>query len=285
MVCPGCGALAESAAKFCMQCGAALNQAAPAAAASSLQENPAGVRWRPLFGDQPSAPQAADAPSATAPRTADTVASTTSLPPPTVAQADAYAPAAQSASQQQWRPTAPPPLEPKTWQMPPSTGTVGRAIGATEVVGVGQRAIAVIIDLVLQGVALLVVLGLLSVVAALGAMGASSSRSGTAAAGLGLYGLSALGIVLVPFVYLGVILVYPIVMEKKYGATVGKMMAGIRVVTLTGGGISWGQSIGRNLLRAVDIIGGYLVAAVCVWNSPMRQRVGDMAAGTLVVRR
>jgi uncharacterized RDD family membrane protein YckC len=40
----------------------------------------------------------------------------------------------------------------------------------------------------------------------------------------------------------------------------------------------------RNLVRAVDAIFVYLVAAIAVWNSPLRQRLGDMAANTVVIR-
>ena len=80
-------------------------------------------------------------------------------------------------------------------------------------------------------------------------------------------------------------ILYYIVMEATQGATFGKMALGLRVVKLDGSPISWDASIIRNVLRVVDGLFFYLVGAIFVWNSPLRQRLGDRAAGTVVVRR
>lgn len=79
-------------------------------------------------------------------------------------------------------------------------------------------------------------------------------------------------------------LLYYIIMEATQGATLGKMALGLRVVKLDGSPISWQESIIRNLLRIIDGLFGYLVGAILVWSSPLRQRLGDKAAGTVVVR-
>ena len=79
-------------------------------------------------------------------------------------------------------------------------------------------------------------------------------------------------------------ILYFIVMEATQGATLGKMALGLRVVKVDGSPISWGESIIRNLLRIVDGLFAYLVGAILIWNSPLRQRLGDRAAGTVVVR-
>ncbi|MBE3559252.1 MAG: RDD family protein [Ktedonobacteraceae bacterium] len=77
---------------------------------------------------------------------------------------------------------------------------------------------------------------------------------------------------------------YYIVMEATQGATLGKMVMGLRVVRQDGGPISWSESVIRNLLRIIDGLFFYLVGAILVWNSPWRQRLGDRAAKTLVIR-
>jgi uncharacterized RDD family membrane protein YckC len=77
---------------------------------------------------------------------------------------------------------------------------------------------------------------------------------------------------------------YYIIMEATQGATVGKMVLGLRVVRIDGAPISWNESVIRNLLRIVDGIAAYLVGAILVWNSPTRQRLGDRVAKTVVIR-
>jgi uncharacterized RDD family membrane protein YckC len=77
---------------------------------------------------------------------------------------------------------------------------------------------------------------------------------------------------------------YTLVMETAYGGTIGKQLAGLRVVNSGGHRITLGQSFVRNLLRLVDGLFVYLVGAVFIWSSPMRQRLGDRAASTFVVR-
>lgn len=76
-------------------------------------------------------------------------------------------------------------------------------------------------------------------------------------------------------------------MEALQGATIGKMVLGIRVVRLDGSPISWGQSISRNLLRLIDQIPygiPYLLGAILIWTSSTKQRLGDRLADTVVVR-
>ncbi len=77
---------------------------------------------------------------------------------------------------------------------------------------------------------------------------------------------------------------YYVASEAIFGRTVGKRLVGLRVVDEDGDRIGWGQSLVRNLLRIVDALFIYLVAAVSVWSSPTRQRLGDRAARTFVVR-
>jgi uncharacterized RDD family membrane protein YckC len=82
----------------------------------------------------------------------------------------------------------------------------------------------------------------------------------------------------IPFVYF-------MLLEGFFGATAGKLLVGLRVVKLDGTPIGWREAVVRNLLRPIDQILLYLVAAIAVWASPRRQRLGDRAADTVVVRR
>lgn len=78
-------------------------------------------------------------------------------------------------------------------------------------------------------------------------------------------------------------LVYFTALEALYGATPGKLLLGLRVVKVDGAPIGWREAVVRNLLRYVDEIFVYLVAAISAWTSPRRQRLGDRAAQTVVV--
>lgn len=69
------------------------------------------------------------------------------------------------------------------------------------------------------------------------------------------------------------------------GRTPGKRWSGLRVVELGGQPVSFRTSSVRNLLRVIDLIPGmYLVGIVCVLATRRNQRLGDLAAGTIVIR-
>jgi uncharacterized RDD family membrane protein YckC len=82
-------------------------------------------------------------------------------------------------------------------------------------------------------------------------------------------------------------LAYFVILETIAGGTVGKIALGIRVRNAAGDKIGVGASLVRNLLRVVDAfpwVIPYLVGAIAAWTSPERRRIGDRAAGTVVVR-
>ena len=69
------------------------------------------------------------------------------------------------------------------------------------------------------------------------------------------------------------------------GQTLGKRLLGLRVVDARGFRLRPHQVVTRNLLRAVDSLPfGYLVGGTAALLSPRLQRLGDLAAGTVVVR-
>ncbi|HYI15070.1 MAG TPA: RDD family protein [Thermomicrobiales bacterium] len=133
------------------------------------------------------------------------------------------------------------------------------AVPTTVGVGVGPRAIAIIIDAV--------------------ALGAVSFIVQLAAGGDGGAGT------LVGCLFAIASLAYYPVMEKMYGASLGKMAMGLKVVTESGQPLDWGAAIIRTLLRIIDGLFFYLVGAILVWTSPTKQRLGDKVAKTFVVRK
>jgi uncharacterized RDD family membrane protein YckC len=69
------------------------------------------------------------------------------------------------------------------------------------------------------------------------------------------------------------------------GRTPGKVLNGLRVVRESGAPVTFATSAVRNVLRIVDIIpGNYLVGMTSILVTKRNQRLGDLAAGTLVVR-
>lgn len=131
-----------------------------------------------------------------------------------------------------------------------------------EAIGVGRRAVAVIIDSIL-----LFIVGYL--------IAAVSGQ--TTAGGFHIEGAPF-------FVWVLVGLAYYVVMEAVSGATLGKRAMRLKVVKRDGSALDWQASIVRNVMRLIDGLFFYLVGAIVVWASKSRQRLGDMAAGTLVVR-
>jgi uncharacterized RDD family membrane protein YckC len=79
---------------------------------------------------------------------------------------------------------------------------------------------------------------------------------------------------------------YYVLLEGYLGQTVGKMATGIKVVTEATGQAPPGIAAAaiRTVLRLIDGLFSYAVAFITVLVSGKRQRFGDMAARTLVVR-
>lgn len=69
------------------------------------------------------------------------------------------------------------------------------------------------------------------------------------------------------------------------GRTWGKRWLGLRVVRDDGSRVRAGDSIIRNLMRIADILpGNYAVGMVSILFTRQNKRLGDMAAGTVVIR-
>jgi uncharacterized RDD family membrane protein YckC len=99
---------------------------------------------------------------------------------------------------------------------------------------------------------------------------------------LALTGATGIGILLVLFFLLEWF--YPVYFEIAKGATPGKAAFGMQVVHSNGTPVAWQASMIRNLLRAVDFLPfmyGFGLTSMLL-NSRF-QRLGDLAAGTLVI--
>ena len=128
--------------------------------------------------------------------------------------------------------------------------------------GIGSRMIAAILDLLVQGT---LAVAVLIAVAAIG--------SGIA---------QAIGYIAWFLLVFG----YNILFETRAaGRTPGKRWAGLRVVLPSGRRITVAVSAVRNLLRLFDFLPAfYAVGVISILVSQRNQRVGDLAAGTVVVR-
>ena len=133
-----------------------------------------------------------------------------------------------------------------------------------ELAGVGSRALAYVIDVLVMAIALALLGAVLSIV--------GIAFSGLAAA---LYFVAAFA------VQWG----YGAGFELAYGRTPGKRAAGIRVVQQNGLPITPAQAAIRNLVRVVDMLPLFFLAGVTSALCDERgRRLGDLAAGTVVVR-
>ncbi len=148
----------------------------------------------------------------------------------------------------------------------------GGASAASATVGdvnvTGRRVVATLVDVVLFTILLIVM----------------SALFGTSTAGDGGVSFQLTGL---PFlIYLLITILYYIILEGTVGQTVGKMLLGIQVVREgTGQTPGMGASTIRTLLRIIDGFFFYLVALIVVLVSGKNQRLGDMVANTLVVRK
>jgi uncharacterized RDD family membrane protein YckC len=108
---------------------------------------------------------------------------------------------------------------------------------------------------------------------------------GTTEQGFDLTGLPALILISIVVVFM---LAYFVLTEAFFGMTLGKVVAEVQVRSPEGQPISMKASVIRNLMRLVDAFPFfplYLLGAFVVILTSRHLRLGDIAAGTIVVRR
>jgi uncharacterized RDD family membrane protein YckC len=135
--------------------------------------------------------------------------------------------------------------------------------------GLGSRFGAALVDVVIQGVLLLILLLALTM--------AGSTLSGDLS--VFLMGVGALALALI-------VLGYYIVFEALNGGrTPGKAVFGIRVASVDGAPVGLGAVSLRTLMRLVDFLpAAYAVGAIAIVTNSRNQRLGDMVANTVVIR-
>lgn len=144
------------------------------------------------------------------------------------------------------------------------------------VAGIGSRFLAVFADTLLQIVIYAVIILLFVLIV--------SSAPKTAAGALSRNGekwLVAIFILINFAMYWGYFTLFE---AFKNGQTPGKMLFKLRVIQDSGRQITFFEAMTRNLIRIVDVIPGfYLVGVITMACNRQHKRLGDLAAGTLVV--
>ena len=79
---------------------------------------------------------------------------------------------------------------------------------------------------------------------------------------------------------MGVYLLHTTVSEIFFARTIGKFLFDLKVINLRGGRPSVLAILARNICRLIDLPVFFLTILI----SPLRQRIGDLAGGTVVVR-
>ncbi len=143
-----------------------------------------------------------------------------------------------------------------------------------ELAGLGSRFVAQLLDWLIKGLISLGVVLLILVVSALLGHVLDFDRISPL--------LGALALAFLYLLWLG----FDILFEMRYnGQTPGKKVAGIRVIREGGAPLDFQAAAVRNLLGMADLLPCfYILGAILIQLGPRRQRLGDMAAGTLVIR-
>lgn len=144
------------------------------------------------------------------------------------------------------------------------------------VAGLGSRFLAILADTVVQGLgyAALILVFVLLMSSAPRAAGGGLTHSGEKwlIAGLVLFHF---------LLYWGYFALYETFWN---GQTPGKRFCKIRVIQQSGRQISFFEAMTRNLIRVIDMLPGfYLIGVIAMLCNRQHQRLGDLAAATLVV--
>lgn len=146
------------------------------------------------------------------------------------------------------------------------------------VAGVGSRFVAVLVDHLIQVFTYIVIIIALALIAS-----GASSHVAKATDELD----TAAKWVVAAFVFLNFCLIFgyfALFEAFWHGQTPGKRLMKLRVIKDSGRQITFFESLARNLLRFADILPGfYLAGVVTMLCNRKNKRLGDLAAGTLVV--
>lgn len=146
--------------------------------------------------------------------------------------------------------------------------------------GAGSRFLAILLDTLFKSGALMIIWGTLKIIGISLNLNIFTEKLACLKSSLTLtiLLLGALG----GFIIIG----YYVFFETLWnGQTPGKRIAGLKVIKDNGAAISIIDSTVRNFLRIIDFAPScYLLGALSILHSRRNQRIGDMAAGTIVVK-
>jgi uncharacterized RDD family membrane protein YckC len=145
-----------------------------------------------------------------------------------------------------------------------------------EVAGIGSRFGAALLDTTIIGVLYLLLQVLLLTTNAL----SDTVFSGAAT------GISGVFVLILTVLAFGVLWGYYVFFETLWnGQTPGKRVARLRVIRENGGAIGFWEALIRNLVRIIDFLPmAYGFGVVTMFANNRARRLGDYAAGTVVVR-
>ena len=148
-----------------------------------------------------------------------------------------------------------------------------------ELAGIGSRFLALCVDLAIQAavvVAVFIVFAVAGVPMAEAAAKMHLPRAVT-------HALPVAALTIFLFV---LTIGYFIIFEMWWdGRSPGKRALGLRVIRDAGFPVDWSASVIRNLVRIVEfVLGFYALSIVSTLLSKQNKRLGDLAAGTIVVR-
>ncbi|HEY5257761.1 MAG TPA: RDD family protein [Candidatus Baltobacteraceae bacterium] len=148
-----------------------------------------------------------------------------------------------------------------------------------ELAGLGSRFLAVFVDLLIQvAVILLIFWGLTYLASHASPAVVRQEHQDSWAQSIGI----AIVVAIVFTIFYGYFILFEIFWN---GQTPGKKLLGIRVVRDGGYPVDFGASFLRNVIRIGEqLLLFYALSAVSTLLSPENKRVGDYAAGTIVVR-
>lgn len=139
--------------------------------------------------------------------------------------------------------------------------------------GVGSRLIAAFIDGLIQ----------LAVIVALGWL--TFSRFPEAWEEEGPSGFLVVFAIINVLIFIVLFAYHALFEALSSGRTPGKRAAGVRVVQVGGRPIDAKAAVIRNLMRLIDILPGmYGIAVIAILVTERNQRLGDVVAGTIVIR-
>lgn len=148
-----------------------------------------------------------------------------------------------------------------------------------EIAGIGSRFVAAMLDHLILGLTLFLIICAASIIApTVGFAGLAGGDEDFTA----LYIILAIMTLIIFLVLWGYFVVFELVWN---GQTPGKRASRLRVIRRSGQPAGAGEIMIRNLIRIVDFLPGfYGIGLTTMFIDPEARRLGDFAAGTIVVR-